>query len=60
MTSLQTRIRQRLTERTVVESAYERADEFIPERWTSKPEMIRDRRAYAPFSQGKNPDPGPF
>lgn len=36
-----------------LESAYERADEFIPERWTSKPEMVRDRRAYAPFSQGR-------
>lgn len=36
-----------------MESSFERAHEFIPERWTSKSEMIRDKRAWAPFSQGK-------
>jgi hypothetical protein len=36
-----------------VESSFERACEFIPERWTSKSEMIRDKRAWAPFSQGE-------
>jgi cytochrome P450 len=36
-----------------VESCFEKADEFIPERWYSKPEMVRDKRAFAPFSQGK-------
>ena len=27
------------------------ADQFIPERWTTKFHMLRDRRAFAPFSQ---------
>ena len=37
------------------ESAFEKADEFIPERWTTRPEMIKDRRAFGPFSFGKSP-----
>jgi cytochrome P450 len=36
-----------------VECAFERPDEFIPERWYSRPELIKDKRAYAPFSIGK-------
>lgn len=36
-----------------LESAYECADQFIPERWTTKTHMLRDRRAFAPFSQGR-------
>ncbi|KAK0672541.1 putative cytochrome P450 E-class, group I [Cercophora samala] len=35
------------------ELAYERADEWIPERWTTKPEMVRDARGFQPFSQGR-------
>lgn len=35
-----------------VESCFERAKEFIPERWSSKPEMVKDKRAWAPFSRG--------
>ncbi|KAI1451035.1 cytochrome P450 [Annulohypoxylon stygium] len=35
-----------------LESAFPRPDEFIPERWYSQPELIRDRRAFAPFSVG--------
>ena len=37
---------------SVVESAFPRAQEFLPERWYSQPELIQDRRAFAPFSQG--------
>ena len=37
-----------------VETAFERPNEFIPERWTTKPEMVRDKRAFAPFSQGED------
>ncbi|KAI1370297.1 cytochrome P450 [Hypoxylon crocopeplum] len=33
-------------------SAFPRPDEFIPERWYSQPELIRDKRAFAPFSVG--------
>ncbi|XXH00984.1 hypothetical protein Hte_007335 [Hypoxylon texense] len=35
-----------------LESAFPRPDEFIPERWYSQPELIRDKRAFAPFSVG--------
>lgn len=35
------------------ERYYERAAEFLPERWTSeRSEMIKDKHAYAPFSLG--------
>ncbi len=35
-----------------VESCFEQATEFIPERWYSKPEMIKNKNAYAPFALG--------
>ena len=38
---------------TLVESAFVRARDFVPERWTSRPDMILDKRAWAPFSQGR-------
>ncbi|KUI57709.1 Tryprostatin B 6-hydroxylase [Cytospora mali] len=41
-----------------LENAFERATEFIPERWTSKPEMIKDKRAYNPFNNGRHSCPG--
>ncbi|EAW10404.1 cytochrome P450 [Aspergillus clavatus NRRL 1] len=34
------------------ELCYERADEFIPERWYKSPELIKDERAFAPFTIG--------
>ncbi|KAL8786743.1 MAG: hypothetical protein Q9195_008077 [Heterodermia aff. obscurata] len=36
------------------EKYFVKADEFIPERWYSKPEMVKDRRAHVPFSVGKS------
>ncbi|KAL9059749.1 MAG: hypothetical protein Q9162_001050 [Coniocarpon cinnabarinum] len=36
-----------------MESAFERGTEFVPERWYSKPEMIRNRNAFAPFGMGR-------
>ncbi|KAI0544498.1 benzoate 4-monooxygenase cytochrome P450 [Xylaria curta] len=36
-----------------LESAYTRPDEFIPERWYSRPELIKDRRAFSPFGVGR-------
>jgi tryprostatin B 6-hydroxylase len=36
-----------------LESSYEKADQFVPERWTSRPEMVKDARGFAPFSQGR-------
>ncbi|KAI0509558.1 cytochrome P450 [Xylaria bambusicola] len=36
-----------------LESSYESADQFIPERWTTQSDMVKDNRGYAPFSQGK-------
>ncbi|KAK0637396.1 cytochrome P450 [Bombardia bombarda] len=32
----------------------ERPDEFIPEQWTTQPELVLDRRAYSPFLQGRH------
>ncbi|KAI9041837.1 cytochrome P450 [Aspergillus affinis] len=34
------------------QSAYQEPDQFIPERWTIYPEMVRDKTAFAPFSTG--------
>lgn len=36
----------------VVESAWEEPHRFHPARWYSRPDMIRDRRAFAPFGLG--------
>lgn len=35
------------------EEVFERPMEFIPERWYSKPEMVKRKDAYAPFQIGK-------
>ncbi len=32
------------------ERYFPRGDEFIPERWNDQPELLRDMRAYIPFS----------
>lgn len=37
----------------IVESCFEKATEFIPERWSEKPEMVRDKQAFVPFSIGE-------
>lgn len=37
----------------VAEKCYVRPNDFIPERWSSSPELIRSKNAYAPFSLGK-------
>ncbi|KAI9791595.1 MAG: hypothetical protein M1816_003681 [Peltula sp. TS41687] len=34
------------------ENAYTDANAFIPERWYSRPEMIKEKTAFAPFSTG--------
>jgi cytochrome P450 len=38
---------------TLVEAAYEQPYSFIPERWYSRPELVKDKRAFAPFGVGK-------
>jgi len=40
-----------------LESAFEQPLEFIPERWYSRPELIKDSRAFAPFGVGKKSVP---
>jgi cytochrome P450 len=35
-----------------VESCFQHASEFIPERWGDKPELILNKAAFAPFSSG--------
>ncbi|KAH7009562.1 benzoate 4-monooxygenase cytochrome P450 [Ilyonectria destructans] len=32
---------------------FDRPEEFVPERWTSKPELVKDERAFVPFSTGR-------
>ncbi|PVH95575.1 cytochrome P450 [Periconia macrospinosa] len=34
-------------------SAYTSPHEFLPERWYSQPELIKDKRAFAPFGLGR-------
>lgn len=34
------------------EKYFEKAEEYIPERWTEKEEMVKDKRAYVPFGYG--------
>ncbi|KAI0508825.1 cytochrome P450 [Xylaria bambusicola] len=41
-----------------LESAFEKATEFIPERWTTMPHMVQDTRAFNPFSMGRHSCPG--
>jgi hypothetical protein len=36
----------------LVPNAFKQPDDFIPERWTTRPELVLDSRAYAPFSIG--------
>ncbi|OCL13438.1 cytochrome P450 [Glonium stellatum] len=36
-----------------LESCYEMPTCFVPERWYSRPEMVRDRRGFAPFALGR-------
>lgn len=35
------------------ERNFPRGDEFIPERWTTRPELVEDASIYAPFSTGR-------
>jgi cytochrome P450 len=35
------------------ERAFEFPNEFIPERWTTRPELIRDKSVYIPFNIGE-------
>lgn len=38
-----------------MESAFAFPDDFIPERWYSRPELVRDERAFRPFGFGECP-----
>lgn len=38
---------------TIGEDCFERAEEFIPERWSSRPDMTRNVAAFTPFGSGK-------
>ncbi|RAL06171.1 cytochrome P450 [Aspergillus ibericus CBS 121593] len=42
------------------EDCFDRADEFIPERWYGHPEMVRNKAAYAPFGTGHHSCVGRF
>ncbi|KAF2087465.1 cytochrome P450 monooxygenase [Saccharata proteae CBS 121410] len=34
------------------EATYGRAEEFLPERWSEQPELVKNKTAFAPFSTG--------
>lgn len=36
-----------------LESCYEQANHWIPERWTTRPDMLKDIRGFSPFAQGR-------
>ncbi|KAL6715385.1 hypothetical protein ACLMJK_006346 [Lecanora helva] len=36
-----------------LESCFERANDFVPERWYSKPNMVKNKGAFAPFASGR-------
>ncbi|KAJ4321440.1 hypothetical protein N0V84_005362 [Fusarium piperis] len=36
------------------ERAFLRPNEFLPERWTSQPDLVKDASAFAPFSMGRH------
>jgi cytochrome P450 len=38
--------------RLLVESCYKHAEEFIPERWGEKPELLLNKSVFVPFSSG--------
>lgn len=42
------------------EDCFERANEFVPERWSSKPEMVYNKAAYTPFGTGHHSCLGRF
>jgi cytochrome P450 len=35
------------------EMYYEKPEEFIPERWSEQPDLVKDKRAYMPFGLGE-------
>lgn len=42
-----------VTDSHVVESCFERPNEFIPERWSTAGHLVKDRTGYAPFGLGE-------
>ncbi|KAL9134417.1 MAG: hypothetical protein Q9175_004399 [Cornicularia normoerica] len=36
-----------------LESCFESPNDFVPERWYSRPEMVKNKNAFAPFSLGR-------
>ncbi|KAF1956306.1 cytochrome P450 [Byssothecium circinans] len=41
-----------------LESCFEQPEDFIPERWTEKPGMVKDAKAHNPFTIGRHTCPG--
>ncbi|TGO57308.1 hypothetical protein BCON_0067g00290 [Botryotinia convoluta] len=37
-----------------LEDSYEKPLDFIPERWYSRPEMVKDKSGFSPFSMGRH------
>jgi cytochrome P450 len=41
------------TDGGVAEECFARPNEFIPERWIERTELVKEKDAFAPFSLGK-------
>lgn len=41
------------------ERAFAYPNDFIPERWTTRPELVRDKSVYIPFNTGESSPVGP-
>jgi hypothetical protein len=44
------------TDLSLAEAAYVDPERFIPERWSTRPELIRNKNAFFPFSLGESLD----
>ena len=51
---LKRKVGYKLISAELVESAFENPLDFVPERWTTQPQMVRDKQAVAPFSLGQS------
>ncbi|KAH8160198.1 hypothetical protein CIB48_g8037 [Xylaria polymorpha] len=41
-----------------LETAFDSPNEFVPERWTTKPDMVKCPQAFSPFADGRHTCPG--
>lgn len=49
-----------MTEYCLAPRAFVAPNEFIPERWTTRPELILNKKAFCPFSLGRYACKSPY